>query len=83
MNGERLYKRRSCNVTGKVIKGGSVGGSGTLRKERGVEEGVCTLLLLVDVTDGNVIPLLCFDTIGIVSHRQKARQLLGLFSRRE
>lgn len=37
---------------------------------------------LVDVVDSNVIPPLCFDilrTIGIVSYRQKARQLLDPF----
>lgn len=39
---KRGRKRRSCIVTGKAIKGGSV-------------------VLLVDVVDGNVIPPLCFD----------------------
>lgn len=49
-------------MTGKVIKGGSVGGSrGMRREQRGVEEGVCMVVLLVDVVDGNVILLLCFD----------------------
>lgn len=49
-------------MTGKVIKGRSVGGSrGMRRGERGVEEGVCMVVLLVDVVDSNVIPPLCFD----------------------
>lgn len=41
-----------------MIKGGSVGGSMGMRGE---EEGVCTVVLLVDIVDGNVIPPLCFD----------------------
>lgn len=49
-------------MTGKVIKGGSVGGSrGMRRDKKGAGEGVCMVALLVDVVDGNVIPPLCFD----------------------
>lgn len=49
-------------MTGKVIKGGSVGEyRGMRREERAVEEGVYMVVLLADVVDGNVIPPLCFD----------------------
>lgn len=37
------------------------GSKGMRRDERVVGEGVCMVVLLVDVVDGNVIPPLCFD----------------------
>lgn len=58
----RGRKRRSCDVTGKVIKGASVGGSRGMRgEESGTKEGVFTVVLLVDIIDGNAMPPLCFD----------------------